>query len=161
VVTPPTEVVEFLRTEPEPVVRHMERLQAAHRGWINLRPQVRDEEEAEERPSGVLGAFSSAGPPVPLCTWTAGEQRRRGLGPSSIGVQHASGPKAARRLAELGAPVPQGWQVVQDHPRRGLVVRPPAEEPLADVLTWLLWAGQWLCGPAVTGWWKAAVYDPG
>jgi hypothetical protein len=159
VVQPPTEVVEFLRTEPEPVVRQMERLQAAQRGWMNLRPQVRDDEEPEERPPGLLGAFSAAGPPVPLCTWTAGERRRRGVGPSSIGVQHAAGPKAARRLAELGAPVPAGWQVVQDHPRRGLVVRPPVEEPLGEVLTWLLWAGQWLCVPAVTGWWTAAVFD--
>jgi hypothetical protein len=157
VVAPPTEVVEFLRTEPEPVVRQMERLHAAQRGWINLRPQVRDDEDAEEPRSSLFGAV--AGPPVPLCTWTAGERRRRGVGPSSIGVQHAAGPKAARRLAELGAPVPEGWQVVQDHPRRGLVVRPPVEEPLGDVLTWLLWAGQWLCVPAATGWWKAAVYD--
>jgi hypothetical protein len=159
VASPPTEVVEFLRTEPEPVVRHMERLTTAQRGWINLRPQVRDEEEVEEQRPSLFGAV--AGPPVPLCTWTAGERRRRGVGPSSIGVQHAAGPKAARRLAELGAPVPPAWQVVQDHPRRGLVVRPPPDEPPAEVLTWLLWAGQWLCVPAVTSWWKAAVFEPG
>jgi hypothetical protein len=151
-------VVEFLRTEPDAVVRHMERLEAAHRGWINLRPQVRDEDEVEEPRPSLFGPVS--GPAVPLCTWTPGEERRRGgVGPSSIGVQHAAGPKAARRLAELGAPVPDGWQVVQDHPRRGLVVRPPVGEPPAEVLAWLLWAGQWLCATATTGWWKAAVYE--
>jgi len=96
---------------------------------------------------------------VPLCTWTPGEVRRRGVEPASVGVQHAAGPKVVRRLAELGAPpVPDGWLVVQDHPKRGLVVRPAVVAGPEAVLSWLLGVGEALCLPPVSGWWTAAVY---
>jgi hypothetical protein len=119
-----------------------------------------EEEEDQDRPPSLFGVFSASGPVVPLCTWTPGERRRRGVEPAAVGIQHAAGPKAVRRLAASPAPVPDGWDVVQDHPRRGLVVRPPEGEGPAAVLAWLLGAGEVLCGPPVSGWWTAAVFGP-
>ncbi|MCI3950415.1 MAG: hypothetical protein K0R11_2349 [Acidimicrobiales bacterium] len=158
---PPSETLEFLRTDPDELLARMAGLAAGNRGWINLRPLVQDSEEAPIRGPGLFGLFGSGGPPVPLCTWTPGERRRRGVEPPSVGVQHAAGQKVARRLPEVGASVPDGWAVVQDHPRRGLVVRPPAGTPPDAVLGWLLGVGEALCVPPVTGWWTAAVFDPG
>ena len=160
---PPIATLEFLRTEPDELVSRMATMAAEHRGWVNLRPVVREDDgEGEAGPAvqspGLFGVFGGSGPPVPLCTWTPGEARRRGVEPPSVGLQHAAGPKVVRRLVEVGAPVPAGWAVVQDHPRRGLVVRPPAEVAPEPVLRWLLGAGEALCVLPVTGWWRAAVY---
>lgn len=158
---PPTETLEFLRAEPEPVLERMATLGAAHRGWINLRPRVHEDESgdgAPERPAGLFGVFGGTGPLVPLCTWTPGERRRRGVEPAAVGLQHAVGPKAVRWLAEFGTPVPDGWAVAQDHPKRGLVVHPPVDAPPAEVLGWLLRAGDAVCRLPLTGWWAAAVY---
>ena len=163
--SPPSETLEFLRAEPDPVRERMDSMAAAHRGWINLRPRIYEEGSAEDAPDqtpvqpvGLFAVFGGGGPPVPLCTWTPGEARRRGVEPASVGIQHAVGPKAVRWLAEFGAPVPDGWAVAQDHPRRGLVVRPPPDAASAEVLDWLLEAGDALCRLPLTGWWRAAVF---
>ena len=155
----PTEVLEIPRDEPGEVVARMAAMAADHRGWINLRPLVH--EDADDAPplrSGLFGVFGGSGPPVPLCTWTPGEQRRRGVERASVGVQHAVGPKVVRWLAEFGTPVPDGWAVGQDHPRRGLVVHPPPDADPAEVLHWLLRAGDAVCRLPLTGRWVAAVY---
>jgi hypothetical protein len=156
-VRPPVETVAFLRSAPDAVVARMAALAADHRGWINLAPTVVEDEEAD-RPAGLFALFTATGPPVPLCTWSPGERRRRGVGPPSVGIQHGTGPKAVRRLAGVGSAPPDGWTVLQDHPRRGLVVRPLAGEAHEAVLGWLLQAGEALCLPAVTGRWTAAVF---
>jgi hypothetical protein len=159
----PGETLEFLRTEPDPVLHRMAVMATEHRGWVNLRPLVHEPDEDADvpvRPGGLFGVFGGTGPPVPLCTWTPGEVRRRGVGPVAVGVQHGTGPKVVRRLAEVGAPVPDGWVVAQDHPRRGLVVHPPVEATPEAVLGWLLGAGEALCLLPVSGWWYAAVFGP-
>jgi hypothetical protein len=161
---PPTETLEFLRDEPDPVLERMAAIAAHRRGWINLRPRVHGDDaddapdEAPVQPVGLFAVFGGGGPPVPLCTWTPGEVRRRGVEPASVGIQHAVGPKAVRWLAEFGTPVPDGWVVAQDHPRRGLVVRAPPDADPAAVLGWLLQAGDAMCRLPLTGWWRAAVY---
>ena len=163
---PPSETLEFLRSGPDAVVERMVSMAAAHRGWINLRPRVHDEEGSNVdaldatpvQPAGLFSVFGGGGPPVPLCTWAPGEVRRRGAEPASVGIQHAVGPKAAQWLAEFGTPVPDGWAVTQDHARRGLVVRPSREASPAEVLEWLLLAGDALCRLPLTGWWRAAVF---
>jgi hypothetical protein len=155
--------LEFLRAEPDAVLERMTTMAAAHRGWINLRPRVYDEDDDDGaaprgQGAGLFSVFGSAGPPVPLCTWAPGEERRRGVERPSVGMQHAVGPKAARWLAEFGTPVPDGWLVTQDHPKRGLVVRPPADATAQAVLGWLLEAGDAVCRLPLTGWWRAAVF---
>jgi len=113
------------------------------RGWVNLQPEVADIEEAD-RP-GSFGIFSSRGPVVPFATWHRGER--------SAGIQHGTGPKVARRID-----VPEGWRVMQDHPKRGLVVRVPPGVPDDEVLRWLLATGEQLCPAPLLGRWVAEVH---
>jgi hypothetical protein len=117
--------------------------------FVNLQPGVDD---AEVPPPSVLGSwFSARGPVVPLATWT----------PEEIGVQHGAGPKALDRLADAGHPVPDSWRRVADHPKRGLVLRPPPGEDPAVVLRWLVRAAELLCPLEITGPWRATVHRRG
>jgi hypothetical protein len=61
-------------------------------------------------------------------------------------------------LAERGHPVPDGWVVVQDQVRKGLVVTLPDGVAPADALDWLLRAARLLSTVPLTGQWRAAVY---
>jgi hypothetical protein len=116
------------------------------RGWVNLRPDVA-EEDAPPEASSVFGIFGARGPVIPLCTWHPGER--------SAGVQHATGPKVVRRID-----VPAGWRVVQDHPRRGLVVRVPPETSDTMVLRWLVDVGTRLCPVPMRDEWVAELHQP-
>lgn len=75
-----------------------------------------------------------------------------------IGLQHPAGSKAKPLLAGLGHSVPDGWIVVQDHVRKGLVLALPDGVPPADALGWALRAGRLLSTVPLTGQWRAAVY---
>ena len=154
----PSEELEFDAVEPSAVLAHMERLGAGHRGWVNLQPGIR-EEDAPPPPTAVGLVFSSDLYEVPVCTWVAGNMTRHGLVADSLGLQHATGPRVVARLASLGLALPDGWRWVQDHPRRGLVVRPPMGTPYGDELRWLLDAGAALSGVPLTGTWRALVYE--
>ena len=77
-----------------------------------------------------------------------------------MGLMHPTGAKAVPRLAEAGVSVPEEWMVVQDHPRRGLLVRTPVSVVEADVVTWSVRAGIALCRAEMTGRWRAVVYLP-
>lgn len=155
---PRAEEFEFRPEEPSAVLAQMERLGAAHRGWLNLQPGIR-EEDAPEPPTALGLIFSSAVQEVPVCTWVAGRQGRSGLEPDSLGVQHATGPRVVGRLASLGLPLPEGWRWTQDHPRRGLVVRTPVGTDHGDQLRWLVAAATALSGVPLTGDWRALVYE--
>ncbi|MDQ1425785.1 MAG: hypothetical protein QOD72_3283 [Acidimicrobiaceae bacterium] len=153
--TPP-EVVEFQPGDPEEVVAAMADLASARHGWITLRPGV-DPEDAPP-PRSVLGAlFAGTGPPVPVCTWVAPEQRQKPPHPE-LGILHKSGPKAARTLADAGIDIPEHWVVLSDHPRRGLVVAVHPDSAHGDVLDWLLRAGAALTRVPLTGTWQAAIH---
>jgi hypothetical protein len=54
--------------------------------------------------------------------------------------------------------VPEGWRVEQDHPRRGLIVRPPADAHAAAVMQWAMEAALALALVPVTGSWMAEVH---
>jgi hypothetical protein len=152
----PPEIVEFLPSETSAVVARMDDLLARNRGWLTLQPGV-DPEDAPP-PRGLFSIFSGRGPAVPVCNWVTGE-RTGSVTHVSVGVQHASGPKAAKRLDELGAGVPSGWKVLADHPKRGLVVAVPPAAKNSDVLDWLLRAGAALTVVPLTGTWRALVYS--
>ncbi len=153
----PHEELQFAESEPAAVLDRMEQLTDTGTGWINLLPEIA--EDAAVPPSGGLLSFLSArGPSIPLATWSAGSETRRGPGRVSIGLQHAGGPRALTRLAELGLLLAPGWVKVQDHPRRGLVVTVPPGEDHDDVLHWLLSAAHALSAVPLTGDWLARVY---
>ena len=139
----------------------MDQLGAAHDGWINLHPQVRPEDEPPPR-SG-LTTLLLAGPvhDIPVCTWVAGKFVRHGrANQTPIGVQHAAGAKVLGRLATAGLVLPEGWALVQDHVRRGLVVAPAAGTDNGAILSWLLEAGTILSVVRLTGEWQAVVHLP-
>lgn len=136
----------------------MEAAGEAGAGWVNFEPAVEAEDIAAAG-SGTFALFSGRGPVVPLATWTPATTQRRGRRePAMIGLQHPAGSKARPMLAELGHPVPDGWIVVQDHVRKGLVVTLPEGVAAADALGWVLRAARLLSTVPLTGQWRAAVY---
>lgn len=146
----------FSSGDPLPLVVELERLAEAGDGWVNLAPVV---EDPPEPPSGLAGMFGSTGPVVPHATWMASARKRGGKrGPTTVGVEHASGTKAAARLRDRGHAVPAGWRVRQDHPKRGLVVQVPPEVPPAESLAWLLRAAALLTTVEVNQRWIAEIY---
>jgi hypothetical protein len=135
-----TEVVVFVSDDIAPVL-------AALRpdGWVNLQPEVDTEPEAGSRPSGIFAVFGARGPAVPFCTWHPGER--------AVGIEHSSGPKLARRIE-----FPAGWRVMQDHPKRGLVLRVTDDVTDTDAITWLLRTAAPLCELPLLGRWVAEVH---
>lgn len=150
--------IEFRIEDRDEVLAVMDRLGSAHDGWINFHPAVPPEDEPPP-PTGLGALFSTATYEVPVCTWVAGKVGRNGVEPDSIGVQHAAGPKVVARLAQLNTPLPRGWRPLQDHPRRGLVVRPPPGTTHGEELSWLLEAGTALSRVRLTGSWLAEVHE--
>lgn len=151
------DTVAFRVDDTDAVVRAMDDLGAAHRGWINLLPQVPADEEPPP-PSPLTSVFSSDIYVVPVCTWVVGKQGRHGVRPDAVGIQHATGPRAIRRLASVGVPLPEGWRWTQDHPRRGIVVHPSALATHTEVLDWVMRAASALCPIRLTGDWTARVH---
>jgi hypothetical protein len=152
-------VVDLREDDPstrEPVVAHMVAMAAASDGWLNLTPGLATDEAPPER-TAFAQLLGSRGPTVPLATWTPARKRE----PATAGIEHGEGPKAAATLGRLGAPVPPGWKVLQDHPKRGLVVAmadATTAPVLDDVLTWLMRAAGALCAWPRTGEWRALAY---
>lgn len=150
--------LEFQPDRAGEVVAAMEAAGKAGAGWVNFEPAVVAEDVAAAG-SGTFALFSARGPVVPLATWTPAKVQRRGRPePAMIGLQHPAGSKAKPLLTELGHPVPDGWVVVQDHVRKGLVVALPDGVAAADALSWVLRAARLLATVPLTGEWRAAVY---
>jgi hypothetical protein len=151
-----TLVVEFHEDKRQPVVEQMLTMAETGQGWLNLTPGL-DLDEPPQPRSALGQIFGSRGPTVPLATWMPAQKRQ----PSTAGIEHGEGPKAAARLESLGVPVPAQWKVVQDHPKRGLVVamrQPEGADELDAVLSWLLRATGALCAWPRTGEWRALCY---
>jgi hypothetical protein len=161
VVRKPREVkrIDFSVDELTTVIASMEGLAVAGDGWINLLPKINDDDERPP-PLGFYALFSGGGTSVTVCTWVPANREHRGRNQPSIGITHATGRRVVAQLGSLGLPVPATWFVEQDHPRRGLVIRVPADAPNEEVLTWVLRATEVLraAGP-IRGWW-ADIYLP-
>lgn len=152
-------VIEFPEDGRGPVVEQMLAMSEAGSGWLNLSPGL--DLDVAPAPRSALGQiFGSRGPTVPLGTWMPAQKRQA----ATAGIEHGEGPKAAHRLDDLGVPVPVHWKVVQDHPKRGLVMAMPTPQGAAeldDVLAWLLRATGALCAWPRTGEWRALCYGVG
>ncbi len=126
-------------------------------GWINIEPVI--DEEYEPAPPGPFAFLGGSTHKVPTITWMPGKHQPDGaVKPTTIGLQHAAGPHLARTLRDLGLPLPEGWRITQDHPRRGLVALVPADADNRAVMSWLLEAGAAACTVPTTGRWRASVH---
>lgn len=152
----PPAVIDFSVEAVEPVVAVMASLASPPAGWLTLQPAF-DAEQAPP-PRRGSGFFTERGPFVPVANWVPGERTRQGVAYTAVGIQHGNASKVVGWLAEHGHPVPSGWEVVADHPARGLVVAVPPAEDHAVVVVWLLDAADRLCPIQLTGEWRATVY---
>lgn len=145
----------FRPDDPGEVLSFMDRVEAEGEGWINLSP-LPEEGTAPTRQRWLPHLFDlllDAGPDIPVCTWVPAKRARRGLEMASIGIQHPSGQRALNRLHQAGLDPPSGWRLVQDHPRRGLVLSAPAGADHRVIVEWLVRAGDFLAlGPPAPSW---------
>jgi hypothetical protein len=138
-----------------PVVARMVEL-AGGSGWLVLQPAF--DADSAPPPRRGAGFFTARGPYVPVATWVPGERTRRGIAYTALGIQHGAGGKVVGWLAERGAPVPAGGEVLEDHPSRGLVVAVPPATDHELALGWLVDAADLLCEVQLTGEWRAVVH---
>ncbi len=105
---PAPEQIEFRVDDDAAIGRVIDRLRelaTSRRGWVNFEPEVDPDHDRPPR-SPLAALVTARGPEAPLATWKPGEERRQRVEPTSIGIQHASGPKAVRRLADGGIALP-------------------------------------------------------
>jgi hypothetical protein len=150
-----TEEILFNVNEVGGIVKLMDEL-ADGSGWLVLDGAVHQDDMPPA--PGILGLFTAKGPEAPELSWVPGAPGGRRVEPLSVGIRHAAGPKAKRTLADAGHPVPDGWFVVQDNPKRGLVAQVRDGSSNADVLDWLLRAAAILATVPLTGTWRARHY---
>ncbi len=149
--------IEFLPDDPAVVVSRMGTMTASRSGWINVRPVI--DKDDEPPPPGLFAIFGGSIHKVPTGTWMPGKIERSGSPkPTIVGLQHSGGRRVTLTLRDRGLPLPAGWRVTQDHPRRGLVAHVPVDAVNEEVLDWLLRAGITLCEVPMTGRWRAAVH---
>ncbi len=154
---PVPEEVEFRPEAPAEALAAMDGVAGGGRGWVNLRPVI-DPEDLPP-PPGPFAIFGGSRHQVPTATYLPRPPGRDGrTGQVDLGLQHGAGPRAAARLAGLGRPVPDGWRIRQDHPRRGLVIEAPAGTGTPFILDWLVGAATALCSVPMTGRWVATVF---
>ena len=146
---------------PEPAVEAFAALVGEREGgWVNLLPEVEEDEARAVTPSPVAALFRAPGPPIPQATLIAPKAGRRGDAPAQVGLTHGVGTRVVGRLASEGVVLPEGWSVVQDHVRRGVVLK--LEDPVdaAQAIAWALQAATALCPIRTTGAWLAEVHRP-
>jgi hypothetical protein len=149
--------LEFVDHDDPALLARMAEAAATGVGWINVQPVI--DEEYEPPGPGPFAFLGGSTHKVPTVTWMPGRHAPNGtVKATTVGLQHASGPRVAVRLRDLGAPLPDGWRITQDHPRRGLVAQVPADADDRAVIDWLLRAAVLVCTVPVTGRWSAAVH---
>lgn len=152
------EQIEFTADATGAVVEVLGELFARATGWVNLHPEVDSDDARTVTPSAVGALFRAPGPPIPQATLIAPSEGRRGCTPAQLGVSHGVGRPVVPFLAERGVSVPPTWTLVQDHVRRGLVLKLDEPPLAAPALDWSLRAAEELCPIPVTGGWLAEVH---
>lgn len=151
--------VEFTADDLAPVVSQMQRLAAAGDGWVNVFPRLGD---GPEQPTSVkfMTLFGGGSIGVTMCTWIPAGSARGSDARPTLGIAHMSFQRVAAQLPARSVPIPNGWFVEQDHPRRGLVVRIDGSGTEAEVLAWGLRAVDALSPPRTDNRWSADIYLP-
>lgn len=148
--------VEFRRDDRVDMVGRLRSLAEDWSGWVIFDPQVEADDLMEAPATG--GLFSGRGPAVPELSWVPEPATRRRARRLSVGLRHPTGPKTADRLAAAGHAVPDDWTVVDDSPKRGLVVRVPLDVDQGVLLEWLLGAAERCTAVPLTGNWRATIH---
>lgn len=118
--------------------------------WCNISLIV-DEDDPQATPdSPLFGLLAARGPASPLATVMGATVGRKAT-PPQLGLQHKAGQKAAIQLTDAGLDLPDGWQWLQDHPRRGLIIVLPGGDCSVELIDWLLPAMNLLNRAPVTG----------
>ena len=91
--------------------------------WFNIEPDV--DQRSVHTGSIFWKAFSSRGPRIPQFTWTSATDRKGNFQPSEIGLTHPTGIAVLDRIKSFQINVPNEWQLIQDHPKRGIVFQLP------------------------------------
>lgn len=147
---------EFVDHDDAVLLGHMAALSATRTGWINMEPVIDDEHEPPAPgPFAFLGGSTHK---VPTITWMPGKLVNGTAKPTTVGLLHAVGPRIAWKLRDVGMPLPEGWRITQDHPRRGLVAMVPSDADDATAIDWLLQAASFACAVPTTGRWTAYVH---
>lgn len=102
--------------------------------WCNLSFEPIDDDSVPPE-SALFGFLAARGPANPLATVM--RPAKDGDYLVEIGIQHQAGTKAANQLREAQLFGPKSARVVQDHPRRGLVVRWPKDESITALVQWI------------------------
>ncbi len=141
--------VNFFSHELDEILEHMARLNEVGDGksWMNLVPWV----DADNLPetSLLVKFFSAKGPEIPQATWVPASPKD----PASVGLSHSAGRNAIRQLEEMGAVVPQDWNLKQDHTKRGLIFIVPDWEEPSTILDFMIQVSSMLAGvPTDTRW---------
>ena len=139
--------------DPAALAAIMDDMAAAGRGWVNVLPEIPVDVPVPETPN-ALAVFSKRGPVVPLGTWTppaASKGEGRSGPPTEIGIQHGAAKRAKDALDGTDGAIPEGWRVLSDNPRRGVVVVPPQGTSTLAQATWLLAALAAICIPPQSG----------
>lgn len=153
------ELLFFRHDDIDEVVAVMAELTATGAGWLTFAPGF-DENDLPPMAPLLSRLFSARGPTIPELSWVPRPPLATKGDPTSIGIRHGAG-HARVVLTERGHGVPEGWVVLQDNPKRGLVVGIPDEAPPRAVLGWLIEATGVLCPLPLTGDWRAALYRTG
>lgn len=146
------ELQQFRSGEPDEILARMAAMrdQQDGRSWLNLQPWV--DQEKMPKVSLWRHVFSNRGFSVPTGTWIPGSPASSPVGTTEVGFVHGSGFEAVARLDEEGVVFPDGYRVVQDHTKRGLVVHfadPDAVE-LSTMLEWMIATERVLAGDIPT-----------
>ena len=117
--------LKFSPTTVGPVIDLMDRYRYTSDSifWFNIEPDV--DERSVHTGSIFWKAFSSRGPRIPQFTWTSATDRKGNFQPSEIGLTHPTGIAVLDRIKSFQINVPNEWQLIQDHPNRGIVFQLP------------------------------------
>lgn len=154
------DIVQFRSGNPGEVVERMADIVARNTGkeWLNLQPWV--DVEQQPKVSLLRHIFSSRGQPVPTGTWVPGHTAGKEPTHSEVGLQHGSGVGAIARLNEAGVHAPEGWVLLQENTRRGLVWAVERGFDLEATLVFMLRAAAELSGVPTDDRWLAGFVQP-
>ena len=120
-------------------------------GWVNLAPGL-GEDLAQFVPGKGIFSLLAGAPAKPFAEVSIVPGKV-----FQIGVQHGLGRLGLAGLAERGCSLPEGWRLLQDHARRGLIVAPSVDPQ--HIAQWVVDALRGLSAIPAQATWTAMVFS--